>query len=362
MSSDSRIEESQIDAQGYALIIGLLEERVRYDIKVTKDSLSTEQRKSQELGAQPDGMTVGMKRLFNNATVRNLSLEVEQKELWLSRWRDSVNAANLSVSKQRNTPINELIINYQRDPSRRMKLYLILQEAVLPKPYSDIDGTKYKVSETDGHKGANYIASLCGFTNATGTKILNDIDKFIRDIGSSHERLIKYVLAGALFSAITVGFASPQIGAAVGGAVFGLHGAAATMAGLALLGGGAVAAHGLGIAGGISVLVGGGALLGAASGAGISKVAQLVESNPEIVTESMAKILNYFNFLSGPENKNYPHARIIRDRVIMEFLDFKHRFEREVMISQRENPHAELKGIRVLGHVYERLLQTRVIT
>lgn len=122
--------------------------------------------------------------------------------------------------------------------------------------------------------------------------------------------------------------------------MFGLHGAAATMAGLALLGGGAVAAHGLGIAGGISVLVGGGALLGAASGAGISKVAQLVESNPEIVTESMAKILNYFNFL----------------------LDFKHRFEREVMISQRENPHAELKGIRVLGHLYERLLQTRVIT
>ena len=93
---------------------------------MTKDSLSTEQRKSQELGAQPDGMIVGMKRLFNNATVRNLSLEVEQKELWLSRWRDSVNAANLSVS---NTPINELIINYQRDPSRRMKLYLILQEA-----------------------------------------------------------------------------------------------------------------------------------------------------------------------------------------------------------------------------------------
>ena len=74
----------------------------------------------------------------------------------------------------------------------------------------------------------------------------------------------------------TAGLAAPAIGAAVGGTVFGLYGAAATSAGLAALGGGSLAAGGLGMAGGTAVISAAGGLLGLGVGAGAATGASAV--------------------------------------------------------------------------------------
>ena len=64
--------------------------------------------------------------------------------------------------------------------------------------------------------------------------------------------------AAVYFSGGSAAAAAPAwikaVGTWVGGAVYGLHGAAATNAGLALLGGGSIAAGGLGIKGGVVLL------------------------------------------------------------------------------------------------------------
>jgi len=79
-------------------------------------------------------------------------------------------------------------------------------------------------------------------------------------------RVLLLVGGGLGLGALTFGLAAPVIGAAVGSAVFGLSGAAATSAGLAALGGGSVAAGGLGMAGGTALLAG----VGGAAGAGVA--------------------------------------------------------------------------------------------
>gem|GEM_PF-4062949 len=351
-------EEFQIDAEGLALVIGLVEERVRFDIEVTRRALSDEQEKSDTLNTLPRGAFTGLRKHFNNATVSNLSGELKQKELWLSTWRESVIKANPQIKAQRNKTLASLISGYKSDPYKRMKLYLILQEAVLIRPYSAIEGMNFSISEVNENVGADHIAVVCGYPQGAGQKILRETERFIKETGNNRGRLVKYALGGALFTAITVGFASPHIGAAVGGAVLGLHGVAATTAGLALLGGGAVAAHGFGIAGGIAVVVGGGALLGAAGGVGVSKVVQLLESNPEIVAESMAKLVNYTNFLSNSIQRHDERAASVRDRIVSDFLDFKHNFEREVIRGEhRRSPGKELQAVQVIGHAYEKMVQ-----
>lgn len=76
-------------------------------------------------------------------------------------------------------------------------------------------------------------------------------------------RLALLTGGGMALGAVSFGLAAPVIGAAVGSAVLGLGGAAATSAGLAALGGGSLAAGGFGMAGGTALLVGTGGVAGA---------------------------------------------------------------------------------------------------
>ena len=84
------------------------------------------------------------------------------------------------------------------------------------------------------------------------------------------------LVAGVGAGVFTAGLAAPAIGAAVGGTVFGLYGAAATSAGLAALGGGSLAAGGFGMAGGTAVISAAGGLLGLGVGAGAASGASAV--------------------------------------------------------------------------------------
>jgi hypothetical protein len=77
-------------------------------------------------------------------------------------------------------------------------------------------------------------------------------------------------LGGLVVTGPLVWAAGPALGGIIGG-LSGLSGAAATKAGLALLGGGALAAGGLGIAGGLVILTGAGAALGGGLGAWVAR-------------------------------------------------------------------------------------------
>lgn len=76
-------------------------------------------------------------------------------------------------------------------------------------------------------------------------------------------RVLLIAGGGVALGVLTAGLAAPIIGAAVGGALYGLSGAAATSAGLAALGGGSLAAGGLGMAGGTALIAGVGGVAGA---------------------------------------------------------------------------------------------------
>jgi len=78
--------------------------------------------------------------------------------------------------------------------------------------------------------------------------------------------------------------------AGVVGSLFGLSGAAATSAALALLGGGSIASGGLGIAGGYAVLLGGGAILGYLGGSKLSEN-EINSFSKENIFESSVKLL-----------------------------------------------------------------------
>ncbi|MDL5160018.1 hypothetical protein [Actinomycetospora termitidis] len=99
--------------------------------------------------------------------------------------------------------------------------------------------------------------------------------------------------AGVVLGAVTMGYAAPMVGAALGGAM-GLSGAAATSAGLAALGGGSLAVGGFGMAGGAAFVASAGGLLGAGLGAGGMRVAGCPTQSPvqDVVrTELLARLL-----------------------------------------------------------------------
>jgi hypothetical protein len=86
------------------------------------------------------------------------------------------------------------------------------------------------------------------------------IDKISKAISGPN-----YTLVWVGFGAALLMMMAPYLAGAIGG-LMGLSGAAATSAGLALLGGGSLAAGGFGMSGGYVVLMAGGAILGYGSG------------------------------------------------------------------------------------------------
>lgn len=84
-------------------------------------------------------------------------------------------------------------------------------------------------------------------------------------------------------------FAAPLVGAAIGG-IMGLSGAAATNAGLALLGGGSLAVAGHGMAGGMALVTGIGAVsgFGGVSGAGVMMELGAARSKAELIKLQVA--------------------------------------------------------------------------
>ena len=91
-------------------------------------------------------------------------------------------------------------------------------------------------------------------------------------------------VGAAAIGVVSGGLAAPALGGWVGSTFLGLSGAAATSAGLALLGGGSLAAGGMGMAGGAALVATTAGLVGAGAGAG--GAALLTDSPREVLSEA----------------------------------------------------------------------------
>jgi hypothetical protein len=130
-------------------------------------------------------------------------------------------------------------------------------------------------------------------------------------------KVVAVVAGGAAVGVLTGGLAAPLIGGAVGGAM-GLSGAAATSAGLALLGGGSVAAGGLGMAGGTAIIAG----TASVGAAGVGAAGTWLAGAPptDVVVES-AKLEVLFEYLLVREERSEELQRLVVTRLQEQISD-----------------------------------------
>jgi len=133
-----------------------------------------------------------------------------------------------------------------------------------------------KYAKRDMDKALAEVANTIGLSKADVTSFRATQVAAARAHVARHTATVVAIGTGAaVVVAVGTVLAGPVIGGAVGTTVYGLYGAAATSAGLALLGGGSLAAGGFGMAGGMWVLAGAGAAVGLAGGSGTTLMLQL---------------------------------------------------------------------------------------
>lgn len=124
----------------------------------------------------------------------------------------------------------------------------------------------------------------------------------------------------------------------------GLSGAAATSAGLALLGGGAVAAGGLGVAGGTAIVAG---VIGA-SGAGVGAAGTWLKgARPtEVIVES-AKLEVFFEYLLIREGRSDDLQRLVVERLQQQISVLVDEInDLTAIVSQQQGASVELDELR----------------
>lgn len=234
----------------------------------------------------------------------SLSTEAEyknEKRQWLTSWDKMLSKQGFTLSYKESK--KEII--QQLSGLNPLKSKIILFEAFLFKPYFNI-----AVKATSGFgKGDQKEKSFTKESYSRMENLIKDItenvlkeNKFLDLAKKEYEASLDKIpddrifslrkktfltLAAAAAIAITGGIAAPAIGTIIGG-IMGLSGAAATSAGLALLGGGAIAAGGGGMVAGTILIIGGGAILGGAAGNYLNN--SLSENSPLILSQ-LAKLL-----------------------------------------------------------------------
>jgi hypothetical protein len=141
------------------------------------------------------------------------------------------------------------------------------------------------------HQIRRFMAELPVRLNAEAAdRLLDRLEKSnnaLSRTGPGAPAIAALMAGGLVVGAATGGLAAPAVGNAVGQSVLGLAGAAATNAGLALLGGGSLAAGGFGMAGGTAVVASGlGAVTAGAAGAGAAGVRAWVPGTDPTGAES----------------------------------------------------------------------------
>ena len=355
----------QINELGFAAIIKLVEARVFHDIENTKKLIEGERNNLNFLNAIQGASLRTLRQGMASHGLESLKINLQQKEKWLAYWKiqawqEIQKISSTDVYQLESYPLTQLKQAYPTNTDTWLKRCVVVQEAILVPVYKGIDGFPRDLSEVDIYEDCEIVSQLFGLDRQIGRSILVETDKFVKGVNGYWSKVITWTIGGTLIALATAGLAAPAIATAIGG-VMGLSGAAAASAGLAFLGGGAIAAGGFGMAGGFVVLVGGGGLLGAATSMSASK---LIHNLPtDVFITSSAKIVNYFRFLShtarNPTTVTLRDAQALKEKVLNEFLEFKHNLEYSLVNESltKEDAAKALKDIQILEFSLKQIIK-----
>lgn len=345
-------DDFKLDEYGYALIVKLVEKRIQEDIWTVERELEEQNRKI--YNNTSENWIMKQKRNLDLSNAKKLEIEIQQKKEWLTKWLEQIwpKTESSEVYLLKQSSLEETLELYTKREISKYKMFLILQEAILTPVYVELPGLPKGLSEKDVYHGVKIITGICGFAEHIGKDILKQTTAFFKGLNNHWGKIIKWTLVGTTATLLTAGLAAPVVATAIGG-IMGLHGAAALTAGMAALGGGSIAAGGIGMAGGLTLFVGGSGVLGALGGAGLAKTLSKVPE--EMITVSMAKIVNYVHFLANTRTNN-EEAKASINRLLKDFLRFKNQFEENILFSSNEKEKS-LKIIKTINYTYEKLFE-----
>ena len=222
-----------------------------------------------------------------------LKKENENKSLqyqWLDEWHQKT-ADLLKIDKK--IEYSELNIKIQEFSFSKAKLAATITDCCTFTPFHPLEDKNKKYKNIKFDK-IEFLTKLSLIFKKNKSEMLlcrttfeNSIKNISKDISGSSNILIWTSIAAVI--AIML---APTLAGHLGSALFALHGAAATSAGLAFLGGGALAAGGFGMAGGTFAIMVGGSIIGYSLGNNAYKAGVKKLSNEEILI-SCAKLISF---------------------------------------------------------------------
>ena len=245
----------------------------------------------------------------------------DPKAAWIDRIRGAV-ASNTLLGWLDLVRDDEVLEGLHRLVVQDARAALLVIELGAFSPWGDNESIERHENEWRYQLGRFMAGLPVGPGEELTQELLAHLDEAVRFLerGALGKHVLGALIAsGVVVGAATGGLAAPVVGEAIGGVVMGLSGAAATNAGLALLGGGSLAAGGLGMAGGTVVVAAGMGVVGGAGG-GLAGVAMKGGSPEEEVAEC-AKLLVLVPDVVIAIEHDIPTARLIVDRLTQRWKD-----------------------------------------
>jgi hypothetical protein len=356
MTDSNSLSAFEIDGDGYAGLVRLIEARADKDIELTNIQLRAKKDAAISLQKKSDAWFRDWRKGSAEDKATQIEKTIADKRKWKEQWvanafSDVSRMKGADVEAIKKLSIDEIRTRYNQTSELRSKCFLIVQDAVLTPLYA---GTKLSEEELEG--GCELVATRMGLPAEVGSSIWKNTNSLVRSITGYWTKVAVWTTAGTVAALLTAGMAGPAIAGAIGG-VMGLHGAAAVAAGWAFLGGGSIAAGGLGMAGGIAVLTGGGALMGAAAGAGAGNMLGKVSTDGYMI--SAAKTVNYYRYLGKRDGDDGRVAKNLQNEVLSQFLSFKHSTERAVAENASIDLKDATKKVKILEHAFHSMLECR---
>jgi hypothetical protein len=256
------------------------------------------------------------------------------KQQWRNEWETIVNKGFEPLKSDEGTsdipaflPPDSLRKMRSTLTSDRSKSGLVLLELVSFAPYFPFDPSQVKrfkslsMNSDIRKKRLRTLALDLGFPVTKPADLEGAIKSTMNSMTGKWWKLGVGILVGLGLGAFTLGLAAPFIGGLIGTSLLGLHGAAATVAGLAAIGGGSVAAGGLGMAGGTAILVGGGALLGLGTGAGGGYWVATMTSGTALFQAAKLEVTLKEFILQGQYDTAKAQEILIRQRSVIQEME-----------------------------------------
>ncbi len=231
----------------------------------------------------------------------NLNKEKKLKKLkkqWLKEWHDITRQLLNIENKIGITDLEDRIL--QSKFIGQLKSLILIVECATFSPYFPLakNDKRFKNLKFDVK---NYFLKLEYIFPVTQEKLLECRNEFNKSFKKISKDVVGHnnILIWTTLAAVVTLLLAPWLAGEIGAVLFGLHGAAATSAGLAFLGGGALAVGGFGMAGGTIVIMAGGVIIGYGTGNKLFK-SEVKKLSSEELLLSCTKVTSFLGVLDNP--------------------------------------------------------------